>query len=76
MSKGTQIIPVRVSKELLNEINLAINSRNRLTRDAEWSRSDFIRAAINDKLCHIRRGRKKNPQAEIVGAIEVQGGDS
>jgi len=65
MSKGTKIIPVRVSKQIENEINEAIISRNNVTREACWTRSDFIRQAINDKLAHIRRSRKKVPPSFV-----------
>jgi hypothetical protein len=59
MSAGNKIIPVRVSDVMDQEIHLAIQSRNSHSKGEVWTVSDFIRAAVEDKLLHLMRGRKK-----------------
>lgn len=60
MSKGSQVVPVRITRELLDLINAAIESRNDASPQEPMSLSSWIRAAINEKLRHLVRGRSKS----------------
>jgi len=59
MSKGNPKIIVRIPPELIDLMDLAIASRNLMTRDEIWTRSDWLRKAILEKLKHIKRSRAK-----------------
>lgn len=59
MSKGHPRITLRVDQEDLEEIGLFLGSHNARTREAPWSVSDFIRAAIAEKIAHLIRSRRK-----------------
>ncbi len=56
-SQGRQVVPVRISPELMKLIDDAIASRNSNSPDEPWTRSDFIRTAIRQKLSHGIRSR-------------------
>lgn len=57
MSKGRKICKVRLSDELLEDIELAIAERNLRTPNEIWTFSDWVRVACCEKLDKIRRGR-------------------
>lgn len=59
MSKGSKVIPFRIPSSMEQEVEHAIIMRNRVTKDAPWTRTDFILAAIREKLGHMRRSRLK-----------------
>jgi hypothetical protein len=59
MSKGTKIIPFRCPGGLEEDMEIAIDDRNERTREAPWSRTDFILKAIREKLDHMQRSRAK-----------------
>jgi hypothetical protein len=59
MSKGNAIIGVRVKPELLARVQQTIERRNQLTREAPWSMTDFVLAAVHDKLRHLDRARRQ-----------------
>lgn len=58
MSKGNAVIPVRFTENLLAWMDEEIEMRNGRTADEPWNRSDFIRAAVIDKLKHRGRSRR------------------
>lgn len=58
MAKGTPVVPVRISDEMMMEVEEAIRSRNAVAFDAPWTVSDFIRKAIREKLSHMERSRR------------------
>lgn len=68
MSKGSQVIPVRIPKELLTEIEQAIQSANLTTGLEPYTVSSWIRKCVAEKLAHLKRsrrrprGRKDRPQ--------------
>lgn len=68
MSKGAQVIPVRIPKELLTEIEKAIQSANATNAREPYTVSSWIRKCVAEKLNHLRRsrhrsrGRKDRPQ--------------
>ena len=59
MSKGSQVVPVRIPMELLDLINAAIESRNDASPQEPMNLSSWIRAAVREKLRHLVRGRSK-----------------
>lgn len=59
MSRGRKQLIVRVSDEQLAKIEELIKSRNLYTREAEWTISDWVRTAIDDKIKHTERSRSK-----------------
>ena len=58
MAKGNPIALVRLTPEILAQIQDAISGRNGRTREEPWDRSSFIRIAIREKLQHMRRSRR------------------
>jgi hypothetical protein len=59
MSRGSRIIPLRVKPELLARMQQTIERRNAITREAPWSMTDFVLAAVKDKLLHLDRARRQ-----------------
>jgi hypothetical protein len=59
MSKGTQVITIRLSEYYTDKIDEAVKRRNVTTRREPWTRSCFIKQAILDKLAHMERSKKK-----------------
>lgn len=58
MSAGNPIVKVRIPRELVEEIELAIENRNARVRAEPWTFSEFLRVAIDDKLRHMERSRR------------------
>jgi len=58
MSKGNPIVPVRFDSAMLFQMRDAIAQRNERTSNEPWTMSDFIKAAVWEKLCHMERSRK------------------
>lgn len=59
MSKGRKIVPVRLSQEIIHEVNLAIeraklhaNSKSKLV---DFTFGEWVRKAIQEKLDHLKR---------------------
>lgn len=63
MSKGSKIVPVRISDELYGEMLAAMDSRNNKTQEEPHTVSDFIRYCIRTKLAHAARGRSSGRKA-------------
>jgi len=61
MARGNPTITFRITPDLLGLMDAELERRNEKTREAPWERSDFIRAAIRERIDHIRRSRKKKP---------------
>lgn len=59
MSKGSRIYTVRIESKLESEMLAEVNRRNLSPMVAEWTVSEWIRKAIQDKLNHSRRSRAK-----------------
>lgn len=64
MAKGNQVIPVRINPEILALINEAIASRNERTSDIPFTLSQWIRAAIMEKLAHLQRSKRNRWQID------------
>lgn len=64
MSKGSKVVPVRMGEDLLEQVK-AIVKRSAKTRfEGEWTVSEFVRAAVVDKLRHMERSRR--PRRRVV----------
>jgi hypothetical protein len=61
MSRGSNIVPVRISHETLAMVDRIICELNRRTKGTPYDRSSFIRKAIKDHVKHIWRSRKQAP---------------
>lgn len=74
MSKGSKIVPVRISDDLYQAMESAIDSRNKATQEEPFNVSDFIRYCIRYKLAHTERGRssaRKKSKAAKQGQQRV-----
>jgi len=71
MSKGNAVWTVRIGVPLSEAIEDAIERRNKHSRAEPWTFSDFIRQAIQEKLAHMSRSRKKCRQADPGFATEA-----
>jgi len=58
VSLGSPKIVFRLSKEFLAEIEATIAKRNATAFGVGWSKTDFLHAAIREKLAHMQRSRK------------------
>lgn len=58
MSKGTKVFSLRIDDELFAAVHAAILKRNLHTRDEDWTFTDFMRAALREKLAKMERSRK------------------
>lgn len=73
MSAGNKIVPVRFDENKLIAIAVAIRQRNKASREQPWNTSEFIRAAVDDKLKHLKRGRASS-KAKRKGRESVNAG--
>jgi len=69
MSKGSPIITFRVPDDLLAEMDSAINSANWHSKIEPYRRASWIKAAIREKLAHIKRSKKRKKDASANFAI-------
>jgi len=65
MARGNPTITFRITPELMALMDHELSRRNEKTREAPWERSDFIRAAIKERIDHINRSRKKKPKKGV-----------
>jgi hypothetical protein len=63
MSKGSQVVTVRIPAELLALMDQAVARSVHARRDGPWTRSSFIVDAIEEKLNKMARsaGRVASP---------------
>lgn len=64
MSKGSQIVPVRIEPALLAEIDAAV--RRSMDSFDPHTRSSWILSAIREKLAHQRRGKRRKKDSPPV----------
>lgn len=62
MSKGSKIIPIRMSDMYLDALDAAVRRANRTTRGEPYDRSSWIRKAITEKLDHLLRSSRRKPK--------------
>lgn len=53
------ILALRMDRELLEAIENAVNSANVSRREEPYTVSSWLRAAIREKLAHLRRSRTR-----------------
>lgn len=58
MSKGSKIVPVRLSDEILVTLDELVDRCNQNRKEEPYNRSTFIRNLICDKLSHVLRAEK------------------
>lgn len=63
MSRGSQIVPVRIPAELLGLVDDTVARSVHTRKDGPWTRSSFIVKAIEDCLRKMARsnGKKESP---------------
>lgn len=59
MSRGSTILTFRINPELHQRMMQALASRNNQPLLEGWTVSDWIKAAIEDKLRHLGRAKKQ-----------------
>lgn len=59
MSKGNPKVVVRFRQEVLDRIEAAIQSANYNRKDEPYDVSAWIRKAVDDKLAHLERSKRK-----------------
>jgi len=57
MSKGSQIIPVRIPEDLLAVVQQTIQSANSKRRHEPYTVSSWIRQCVAEKLSHLKRSK-------------------
>jgi hypothetical protein len=57
VSTGSPVIPLRIPRELLAEIQAAMERASHYRQGEPWTRSGFILAAIREKLQKMERSR-------------------
>lgn len=55
MSKGSRVVPVRFEEELLDAVAAMIASSNERRQGEPWTTSEFVRAAVREKLAKMKR---------------------
>lgn len=60
MSQGTKVYTVRLEGGLIEDVEIAIEQRNRFSANAPWDLSTFIRIAIREKLSKMQRSRRSS----------------
>ncbi|HYH67973.1 MAG TPA: hypothetical protein VD866_24970 [Urbifossiella sp.] len=61
MAKGSPIVLVRFSPELRALVRAELARRNRHSAGAEWTVSDWVRAACTEKALKGARSRRTRP---------------
>jgi hypothetical protein len=69
MSKGNKIHPVRFNECLMDDIEDCMGRRNRNATAEEWTFSDFVRLACQEKVAHMERSRKRRPKKEVKSSV-------
>jgi hypothetical protein len=68
MGKGSPMLGVRISKDLLDEVNRTILRRNTWTFEEPWTMARFISIAIREKLAKMDRSRLRRKAIKPSGA--------
>lgn len=69
MSKGSPVITLRIPQDMLDEMDSAIGSANWHSKIEPYRRASWIKAAIKQKLDHIKRSKKGKINAPANSAI-------
>jgi metal-responsive CopG/Arc/MetJ family transcriptional regulator len=65
MGKGTKIYSVRLDDQVVTEINAVMDSSFLTSRQEPLTLSAFIRKAIDEKLWHSARSRRRKRKAAL-----------
>jgi hypothetical protein len=82
MSRGSQILRLRVPPVLFERLKQTIESNNQRKVGSPWTLSDWIRDAIWEKLAHQSRGKMKKhgrgpcPECKGKGCEVAEGSKS
>lgn len=60
MSRGTPITPLRLPRDLVEQIDRAIAQNNRTRFGEPWNRTSWIVQAIKERLAKQERSRRSN----------------
>lgn len=63
---GRRIVNIRLDEADLVAMNATIARRNYYSPDAAWTRSDFIVAAIREKIAKMKRSRSSSRKKKEV----------
>lgn len=78
MSAGTPVTTLRIPQDLLNEVKFYLDKRAANPVVEPWTLTDFILAAIKDKLEHGRRSRSnrklKDGSSDIIDMADLVDG--
>jgi hypothetical protein len=66
MSKGNYVIHTRLAPDVLENVMAAIVSANKTRRTEPYDLSSWVRAAIQAKLDHTRRAKRKPKPKETT----------
>jgi len=75
MSKGSKVVPLRISQELLDEIARSVESANYHTKGELYTTSSWIRKCIQEKLDHLNRPKKgkSKVKSQISSPENIEG---
>jgi hypothetical protein len=59
MSRGTPLTPIRLSADLVALIDAEVARQNATRADPPYNRSSWIRQAIQQRLDHLARARRR-----------------
>jgi hypothetical protein len=63
MSAGTRVYALRIDGGMMEDAEETISRRNEFTRREPWNFSDFLRAAIREKIAKMQRSRRNRSKA-------------
>jgi hypothetical protein len=64
-SRGTRIYPVRLSEDLMEDVEMTMHQAAQHRRGPPWTLSDFIRIALREKVCKMMRSRRHRRKGRI-----------
>jgi len=73
MSNGTRVYTVRLSDELMEQVQETMARRDHYAFESPWSLSDFIRIAVQEKLSKMERSRRSK-KGKVKGGSTGQEG--
>jgi len=69
VSKGTKTYAVRLPVDLVLQIGETVERRNLWTREEEWTLSDFIRIALEEKVRKMERSRTARNKKKALSLL-------
>jgi len=65
MSKGSKVVPLRIERGLLDEIEKSVASANYYTKGEMYTTSSWIRKCIREKLDKLRRSNERPAKVKV-----------